>query len=239
MDASGDHCGGEVVRTADNVDHHLGFAWIGHGWFEDTHDGGGARAETFQANGLADNRGVFLINRAPKAIGEDCGAWCVGAVIAHVEQAAQDGVQAHHFEIIAAYDAGLDPARLAKTHHGKAKDGEVTELFDTLDAGAQIVDLGYGEGGVVCVQSRSALPDIDEAVFIAIDERAEKHPADQRKDCGVSADAERKREYHRDREALGVGERAQGCFQIIEEGHVFPPYETDIASYWPSLNTTL
>src|ERR1700730_3225213 len=178
MHASSDHGGGEVMRTADNVDHHLGFAWIGHGWFEDTHDGGGARAETFQANGLADNRGVFLKNRVPKTIGEDCGASGVGAVIAHVQQAAQDGVQAHHFEIATANHTRLNSTRLAETHHGKAEDGEVTELFDTLDAGAQILDLGYGEGGVVCVQSRSALPDIDEAVFIAIDERAEKHPAD-------------------------------------------------------------
>ena len=132
-------------------------------------------------------------------------------------------MQAHHFEIIAANDAGLNSARLAETHHGKAEDGEVAELFDALDAGAEILDLGYGEGGVVGVQARSALPDVNEAVFVAIDERAEQHAADQRKDCGVSADAERQGEHHRDREALGIGERAQGSLQIVEEGHVVPP----------------
>ena len=35
----------------------------------------------------------------PEAIGEDDGAGGVGAVIARVEQAAEDGVQAHHVEV--------------------------------------------------------------------------------------------------------------------------------------------
>src|ERR1700730_7073024 len=135
MNASGDHGGGEVVRATHHVDHHLCFARIGHGWFEHAHDRGGARAETFQANAPADNRWVFLKYGAPEAISENCGASSLGAVIAHVQQPAKDGVQAHHFEIITPNHSRLDSARLAETHHGKAEDGEVTELFDTLDAG--------------------------------------------------------------------------------------------------------
>src|SRR3981189_2907982 len=137
MNAPGDHGGREVMRTAHQVDHLLCSARVGHGCFENTHDRGGACTETFQANGPADDRGVFLKNRAPEAISEHCGTSGLGTVIAHVEQSAEHRVEAHHFEIITANHTSLHATRLAETNHGKRKGGEIAELFDTLDAGPQ------------------------------------------------------------------------------------------------------
>ena len=153
MDASGNHGGGKVMRAANHIDHHLCFARIRHGWLENTHNGGRTCAEALKTDRPTEDRGVFFKSGIPEAIGEDRGTGSVGAVIAHVQQAPEDRVQAHHFEIIAADHARLNSARLAETNHGKAEDGEITELLDALDAGAQILDLGYRERGVVSLSS--------------------------------------------------------------------------------------
>ncbi len=50
---------------------------------------------------------------------------------------------------------------------------------------------------------------VDEAVFVAIDERAEEHTAHQGKDGGVGADAQRQRERNGDGKALGARQRAK------------------------------
>ena len=62
-----------------------------------------------------------------------------------------------------------------------------------------------------------ALPDVDQPVFVAIDQRPKKHAAHQREDGRVGADTQRQREDHRDCEPLGARERAKSNFQVIAE----------------------
>jgi hypothetical protein len=61
------------------------------------------------------------------------------------------------------------------------------------------------------------LLDVNEAILVAVDKRAEEHAADQAKDGGVGADAERQREHHGDGKPLGARERAERNFQITKE----------------------
>ena len=55
----------------------------------------------------------------------------------------------------------------------------------------------------------NALADVDQAIFAAIDERAEKHAAHDAEDRGVGADAERERHHDGGGQTLGAEERAQ------------------------------
>ena len=55
---------------------------------------------------------------------------------------------------------------------------------------AEVVDFRDGEGGVVGIEAGRALADVEQAVFVAIGERAQQHGADDAEDGGVGADAE-------------------------------------------------
>ena len=49
-----------------------------------------------------------------------------------------------------------------------------------------------------------ALPDVDQPVLVAVDERPQQHAADDAEDGGVGADAERQRQDDGEGEALGA-----------------------------------
>ena len=220
MDAAGDHGGGEMVRAGDDVGDDFGFGGIRHGRFEDADDGGRARAAGvagIELDSFADHGGIAVERVGPEAIGEDDGAGGVGAVIVRVEQAAENGVQAHDVEVGAVHDAGADFAGFAEADHAEADGGEVAELADGLYARLQILDFGDGEIGVFDADAGGALADVDEAILVAIDERAEEDAADDAEDGGVGADAESERKDDGDGEAFGAGERAEGNFQIACE----------------------
>jgi hypothetical protein len=57
---------------------------------------------------------------------------------------------------------------------------------------------------------------VDEAVFVGIDERAKKDAAHEAEDRGVGADAEGKGSDNRESQAFGAAERAYGDSQILE-----------------------
>ena len=83
--------------------------------------------------------------------------------------------------------------------------GEVAELADGFNAGAEVDEFGDGEVGVGVVEAGGALADVDEAVFVAIDQGAEEYAADEGEDGGVGADAEGESEDDGGGEAFGVG----------------------------------
>ena len=124
MHAALHHRGGEVVRAGDDVGDDFGFGGVGNGGLKHADDGCRARAE---ADGFADDARIAIERSLPERISENSGAFCVGAVVAHVEQAAERGMKSHHFKICAADDAGADFARLAETDHRETDDGEVAE----------------------------------------------------------------------------------------------------------------
>src|SRR5262249_17664810 len=98
--------------------------------------------------------------------------------------------QAHDVKIHATDHATLNGTRLAQACHGEAHGGEVTERTYGFNAGAQVLDLGYRKRGVFVAHAGSALPDIDQPVLTAVDERLEENAAHQREDGSVSPDAQ-------------------------------------------------
>ena len=52
-----------------------------------------------------------------------------------------------------------------------------------------------------------ALPQVDEVLFVLVDQRPEQHPADDAEDGGVGANAQRQRQDDRDGEAFDPGQR--------------------------------
>jgi hypothetical protein len=190
MDAAGDHGGGEMVRAGYDVRNELGVSRVGNGRLEDADDGGGARIE---ANLLADNQRITVQRGGPEAIGEHRGACGFGPVVAHIEEAAEDGTQTHNLEIGAADNARANFAGITEPHHGEADGREVAKGADRFHVGAQVLDLGHGESGVFDADAGRALADVDEAIFLAVRKRAQQDAAHQSKDSGIGAYAERER----------------------------------------------
>ena len=226
MFAAGDHGRGEMMRAGDDVGDDLGGDGVRHGGFEDADDGGGARSgEAVEAQGLADHRWVGVEGLGPELIGEDDGAGGVGAIVGGAEQSAEDGAQAHDFEVVAIDDASGNGARLAEALHGEVDFGKRAELGDGFEVLAQVVDFGNGEGGVYGMQAGCALANVEEAGFVAIGEGAQQHGADDGEDGGVGADAEGEREGHGDPEGGDAGEGANSDSEITKERHGVSPSE--------------
>ena len=122
MDASGDHCGGEMMGTGHHVGDDLGFRGIWHRWLQHTDDSGRA---CVKSHGFADHRRIALEHVRPKAISKNTCAGGVWTVVVHVEQPAEHRVQAHHLEVRSAHDAGPHLARLSQTDHSEADSREV------------------------------------------------------------------------------------------------------------------
>jgi hypothetical protein len=138
MHAARDHGGREVMRAGDHVGNDLGFGRIRHRRFQYAYDGCRARAET---DGLANYRRVAFERRGPEAVREDGGARGAGAIVAHIEQAAQDRVKAHHLEIRAAHHARRYRTGFAETDHREADGREIPERGNSLHSRAQVLDL--------------------------------------------------------------------------------------------------
>ena len=156
---------------------------------------------------------------APEAISQHRGPRRLRPVVGRPEQAAAHRLEAHHLEVRTADDAGADHAGLAEADHRELDRREVAEGVERPDACAKIVDLRHREDGVLDTDARRALADIDEAIFVAVDERPEEHAADHAEDGGVGADAERERDDNREGQPLDPGERPEGETEIGEEAH--------------------
>ena len=135
------------------------------------------------------------------------------------EQAAQHRTESHDLEVRAADDPGADHARLAEADHREVDRGEVAEGRQRLDAPAQVLDLRDGEIGVLGADAARALADVDQAVFVAVDERPQEHAPDDAEDRGVGANAERQGDDHRDGQSLDPGQRPQRKPEIGDEAH--------------------
>jgi hypothetical protein len=86
-------------------------------------------------------------------------------------------MKAHHIEEGAADNATLNCAGLAEPNHCETKDGEVPEGAQGLHTGPQILDLRDGKRSVNGADAWRTLPNIDQSVFIAVDQRLQKDAA--------------------------------------------------------------
>src|ERR1700740_2278156 len=73
MEAVSDHGGGKVMRASDDVSDDFRVGRIRDGGFEDTDDGAGPvpKETAIEANGFADDAGIFLESGGPETIGEN------------------------------------------------------------------------------------------------------------------------------------------------------------------------
>ena len=74
---------------------------------------------------------------------------------------------------------------------------------------AQVAELRDRKVGVLDADAARALADVDQAIFVAVDERPQQHAADDAEDRRVGADAERQGDDDGDGQALDPGQRPQ------------------------------
>ena len=216
VDPPGHHRCRQMMRAGHDVGDDFGFRRIRHRGLQHTHHRCRALA---QPDRLAKHRRIALERRRPEPVGQHHRARRARAVVAHVEQAAQHRMQPHHLEIRSADDARADFARLAETHHGEADGREIAERAQGLDPRAQVLDFRHRERRVVHADAARALPDVDQPVLVAIDQRPQQHAAHQGEDGGVRPDAQRQRQDYGYRQPFGAHQRAHRVFQLTEEVH--------------------
>src|ERR1700741_2715804 len=191
MDAPGDHGRRKMMRARHHVGDDLRILGIRNGGFEDPDDGGGASANAAETKGFPDDRRIFLKGGRPETVRENDVAGCVGAIVLRFKETAKDGMKAHHVEIRAVDYSGPNFAGLAEADHGETDGGELAERAEGLDAGAQVANSGNGKRGVLVADAKGALTDVDEPVFVTIDEGLEEDAAHECEDGSVGTDAER------------------------------------------------
>src|SRR5579884_1479865 len=216
MDTPGDHCGREVVRTGDYVADDFGFCWIRYGRFQHSDDRCRACADRIEPDGFSDYRRIAFQSSRPETISQYHRSSGVRAVIACVEQSAEDRLQADNIEIRTADNSSANHTRFAQSDHGEAHGGEVAKLANRLDAGFQILNLGDREGFVVDSQATRGLANVDQPVLSAIDERLEKNSTNQRENGGICPDAECQRENYGDRKPFGSCQRTGSKLQVLK-----------------------
>jgi hypothetical protein len=195
------------MRAGDDVGNDLGFRGIRHRRFEHADDGGGTRAEP---DVLAQHVGIALERRRPVSIGQHGGARGSRAIVVRVEKAAEDRMQSHDAEIRSAHHAGAYLARLAQADHREPHGRELPDLAQRFDARAQILDFRHGKSSVLGSDAAGALGDINQPVFIAVDQGTQQHAANQGKNGRVGSNSQRQREDDRRRKAFGASQRADG-----------------------------
>src|SRR5439155_13394565 len=147
---------------------------------------------------------------------QDRRALCPRAIVFSAEETAQDGAEAQHLEVVSVHDARPHLAGLAEADGRKVDGGELAYGRECRDPLAEILDFGDGERRVLGADAAGTLPDVQDAVFAAVDERAEEHGADETENSRVRANAERKGGDDRSRQRLGAGERTNGIPQVVE-----------------------
>ena len=141
----------------------------------------------------------------------------VRTVISAIEEPSADGAKPHHFEVRAADHAGANDAWLAEPQQGEFDGREIAERADRLRARLEVVDLRNRKGDVLCAETWRVLADVDQTIFVAIDQRPQQHAADHAEDRRVGADAERERDHDGGGQALGALQRAAGDPDVLCE----------------------
>src|SRR5215813_11892425 len=154
MNAAGDHGRGEMMRAGDDVGDDFGVLWVWDAGLEDANDFHRPLTNAAEENSLADYRRLFAKGGGPETIGKNDDSGSVWAIVLRPNETPEDGMKAHHIEKRAADNATLNGTRLTEADHGETHGGEVAECAQGFDTSAQVLDLGYGKGGVDLVNAR-------------------------------------------------------------------------------------
>src|SRR5580704_9411548 len=141
MNASLHHSRGEMVRTGHDIGDDLGIGCIGDGWLEHADDGGASRPHgtAAESHGFAEDAWIAMKGGGPETIGQNDDAVRFRTIVLRADESAEDGMQPHHFKILAVDNAGLDLARIAQADHGKADGREITVLTDAAGPGFDVL----------------------------------------------------------------------------------------------------
>ena len=173
-----------------------------------------------EPDGLADHRRVALQRGGPEAMRQHRGA---GGLRPVVGRRRAGGRAPARSPITSKYDPPTTPAR---TTRGSPRPTIVKSMVEKspkarqrLDARLQVADFRHREVRVLDADAARALADVDQAVFVAVDERPQEHAPDDAEDGGVGADAERQGEDDGDGQALDPGQRPQRKPEVGDEAH--------------------
>ena len=121
------------MRAGHNVRDDFSVLRIRDTGLKHAHDGGATRIdERIKPHGFADYCGIALKRSGPKTVGQNDGACRLFAVIVLIEQASQNGTQAHDIKIGSANDSGVNLARFSESNHTEADNGKVAERTQRL-----------------------------------------------------------------------------------------------------------
>jgi hypothetical protein len=121
------------------------------------------------------------------------------------------------------YDPPTTPAR---TTRGSPSPTTVKGTTEKSPKSLSVVALALKSGSrdrerhVVGAEPRRALPDIDEAILVAVGQRPQQDAADDAEDGGVGADAQRERDDDGRRNTFRAQERSEGEAQVGHDGHI-------------------
>src|SRR5713226_1296979 len=192
MDAPVLHGRGKMMGAGDNVGNDFSIGGILDRGFEDPDDSGRSIAEAAaEAKGFTDDGRIALESARPEPIGQDGDASGLRTIVLRADETAEDGMEAHHVKIGAVNDAGANFPGFAEADHGETDRGELAEGAEGFDACAQVLNFRHGEWDAPGADARRALLDVDQPVFVAVDERPQKHTANQAEDRRVRPNAQR------------------------------------------------
>ena len=118
-------------------------------------------------------------------------------------------MQTHHIEIAPVDHSAIDFARRAEPDEGEGDCGEIAKLAESLDPLLQVPNFRHRPSAVFLAHAWRALPDINQPVLVAIDQRLNEHAAHEREDGGVGADTQRQRHDHDRCKSRRLAELAQ------------------------------
>jgi hypothetical protein len=118
-------------------------------------------------------------------------------------------MQTHHIEIAPVDHSAIDFAGRAEPDEGEGDCGEIAELAESLDPLLQVPNFRHRPSAVFLAHAWRALPDINQPVLVAIDQRLNEHAAHEREDGSVGADTQRQRHDHDRCKSRRLAELAQ------------------------------
>src|SRR6267143_4164742 len=207
-----------MMRAGDNVGDDFCGGGILDGGFEDADDRGSSVAEAAaESKDFAENGRIALDRGRPVSVGQDDHASGFRTIVLRADETAEDRMEAHHVKIGAVNDGGANFPGLAEADHGETDGGELAKGGKGFDACAQVLNFRYGEWDAPGANARCSLFDVDQPVFVAVDERPQQHTANQAENRRVRPDTQRQREHHSERQPFGAPQRADRELHVTQE----------------------